>query len=212
MRTAHPKSNSAKARTGRALVTMLAYAITGCQSTSPPKQGRLMPRETPLEVAGNSVHICSPKGGFDQNPDGTFHATIPNRPENFKQVTITKPDGTNPDGPTHNGTTLPRPWTRIDLYSHTGLDTITVVQPVTDPVSINITLTNEYDHSKDKRALHSRLHFLPWHDPKLDRIVFKDSAGTIDTKLCQTAEGSGKCVIFLGTITGADPPDCVKYP
>ena len=159
-----------------------------------------MPRETPLEVAGNSVHICSPKADMLPNGSNTYQATIENKPENFKLVTITKPDGTDAQA-----TTLARPWTMINLVSSKGTAEIKVVDANKNPVKIDVHVNYKHVPSKNKKALHSSVDLL------LSDIVFSDGSGTIDTLKCRTAVGNGKCVVFLGTITGSDPPDCIKY-
>lgn len=164
--------------------------------------------DSPIEVAGGSIHVCSRNSTI--NTEGTgWSVTLPSG--DHTRITPAHVSGV------HVPASLASGWTI------TISNLVTAANGTQSDIPATVTLTNTGDDtvhiasqylkpSSDGKALifHDSSHCptTAAEDPKCDHLhyvtITAKDADTASQGTCETSANDGKCKIYLGTIGGAD--------
>lgn len=171
-------------------VTLIVRLLLSPSIANPPH----MPKDSPIEVAGNSAHVCTPSLPTSATP------TIPNNTEAY----LAAPDGSN-----RQGIAITRPWKSIRInYLGNDQSAIDVVAGVAGDQGIPIVITPHFQTktSSDGSSYHSVCQGGGSECVQLGDIIFNDARGNmITTVACENtppggSTNPGKCLLFLGPL------------
>ena len=196
--------------TGLAITLVLVALVVGAgigyvlKASSPTKiTADRMPRETPLEVAGNSLHVCTP---FSQmgGTNGQYSAAT----DSTTTAYIAHNDGTSRTQIDLGS----QSWARIQinlLGNDVSAIDLTAGRAAVGQIPITVASHINTASSSGGQAIHSVCDSQRPNCAVLGDIVFLNAANTeIHREACQTSPNDGKCLLYLGSLQTHPVFDC----
>ena len=174
-----------------ALIVIFKNVLIALAVTNQPR----MPKDSPIEVAGNSAHICTPYLPTTSTP------VIANTTDAYLA---------NPDGSSRQVIALTRPWKTIRINNLTDdLSAIDIAAADLGPQGIPLTITSHFptQPSSDGHSNHSVCPGPTSECVQLGDITFNDARGKAITMIpCMGSPSpgappvGGKCLLMLGPL------------